>query len=305
MKTLLTILSLCFSLSLLAQETPVAITATATATQITWKWHTSIGATAYKFNTVNDYSTATNMGTDTVKVETGLTANTSYARYAWAYNTCGHSSSVAMTKSTMDDFVCGATITVVHTVGIVAPVTKTVTYGTVDSIPGELTKCWITSNLGSDHQANAKNDTTEASAGWYWQFNRMQGYKNDGVTRTPSTTWITDISEDLDWQAANDPCALELGSGWRLPTSTEWANVDASGNWTNWNGPWNSALKMHLAGCLYTWDDSLDFRGSFGFYWSSSKFDNLQGRYLEFFNSFCIVGTTQKKTGATVRCIRE
>ena len=31
----------------------------------------------------------------------------------------------------------------------VAPQDKTVTYGTVTGIPGEPTKCWITSNLGA------------------------------------------------------------------------------------------------------------------------------------------------------------
>ena len=78
-------------------------------------------------------------------------------------------------------------LTINHVEGVVAPVTKTTTYGTVTNIPGELTKCWITSNLGSDQQATAVNDATEASAGWYWQFNRKQGYKHDGSTRTPNT----------------------------------------------------------------------------------------------------------------------
>ena len=87
---------------------------------------------------------------------------------------------------------CGDPLTINHLVsGGVAPVDKTVTYGTVTNIPGETSKCWITSNLGADHQATAVNDATEASAGWYWQFNRKQGYKHDGTTRTPNTTWIT------------------------------------------------------------------------------------------------------------------
>ena len=134
---------------------------------------------------------------------------------------------------------CGDPLTINHvTTGGVAPVNKTVTYGTVTNIPGETSKCWITSNLGADHQATAVNDATEASAGWYWQFNRMQGYKHDGTTRTPNTTWINSINENFDWLAANDPCAIELGTGWRIPTNFEWINVDASGNWTYWNGPW-------------------------------------------------------------------
>ncbi len=36
------------------------------------------------------------------------------------------------------------------------------------------------------------------------------------------------IDENLDWQAANDPCTLELGNGWRLPTYTEWNQCGCS-----------------------------------------------------------------------------
>ena len=53
--------------------------------------------------------------------------------------------------------------------------------GTVTGIPGETTKCWITSNLGASQQATAVNASTQASSGWYWQFNRKQGYKYDGT----------------------------------------------------------------------------------------------------------------------------
>ena len=133
-------------------------------------------------------------------------------------------------------FNCGGPFTITHlAAGGVAPVNKVVTYGTITNIPGELSKCWITSNLGADHQATAVDDATEASAGWYWQFDHKQGYKHDGSTRTPNTGWICSIDETSDWIAGYDPCALELGTSWRLPTYTEWNNVDASGNWTNWN----------------------------------------------------------------------
>jgi hypothetical protein len=73
-------------------------------------------------------------------------------------------------------FSCGNLITVNHTVsGGVAPVDKSTSYGTVENIPGEPSKCWITNNLGSDQQASSVDDATESSAGWYWQFNRKQG----------------------------------------------------------------------------------------------------------------------------------
>jgi len=202
-------------------------------------------------------------------------------------------------------FSCGDIFTRNHIEGDVAPLTKTATYGTVTGIPGEPSKCWITSNLGADHQATAVNDATEASAGWYWQFNRMQGYKHDGSIRTPNTTWIILIDENSDWIAANDPCAIELGSGWRLPTSTEWINVDASGSWTDWNGPWNSDLKLHAAGHLSYTSGSLDLIGSYGTYYSSTQISNPTAYSLMFYSSACNMGYYYKATAFSVRCLRE
>lgn len=68
---------------------PIAGTHLLTGTQIVWNWNTVLGATGYKWSTINDYNSATNMGTDTSKAETGLTPGIIYTRYIWAYNTCG------------------------------------------------------------------------------------------------------------------------------------------------------------------------------------------------------------------------
>jgi hypothetical protein len=194
---------------------------------------------------------------------TSLAQNTLYYVWAYATNSVGTAYGNEVIFTTLSGgSTCGSPIIVNHMAGVVAPVTKTVTYGTVTNIPGETSKCWITSNLGASQQATAIDDATEASAGWYWQFIRKQGYKHDGTTRTPNSTWITPINEKLDWQVANDPCAIEFGSGWRIPTQTEWTNVDASGSWTNKNGPWNSALKLHAAGFLNT-TGVLEYRPEF------------------------------------------
>jgi hypothetical protein len=186
-----------------------------------------------------------------------------------------------------------------------APVTKTVMYGTVTNIPGEPAKCWITRNLGADRQATALADATELSAGWYWQFNRKQGYKHDGTTRTPASTWITSIDEDSDWQLANDPCAIELGAGWRIPTNTEWMNVDAGGNWTNANGPWGSVLKLHNAGNLRSDDGSLINRGVYGDYYSSTQSSSMNGWFLFFSANVCATYNNVKAYAFTIRCVRD
>jgi len=207
--------------------------------------------------------------------------------------------------TTDGQFLCGGSLSINHIAGNVAPVTKTVTYGTVTNIPGETSKCWFTSNLGADHQATAKDDATESSAGWYWQFNRMQGYKHDGSIRTPNTTWITSIDENSDWITANDPCTLELGSTWRLPTFTEWYNVDLAGNWMTWIGPWDSDLKLHAAGYLIYTNGSLNQRGGEGYYWSTSQYDNTEGIYLAFNFSLCEAFNGNKAWGFSARCLKE
>ncbi|MCD4736200.1 MAG: hypothetical protein K8R53_09170 [Bacteroidales bacterium] len=192
-----------------------------------------------------------------------------------------------------------------HTAGDVAPVTKTVTYGTVESDLTGSNKCWITQNLGSDQQASSATDATEASAGWYWQFNRKQGYKHDGTTRTPNTPWITSINENSDWQASNDPCTLLLGTGWQLPTYMEWYNTDANGGWNNTNDAYASVLKLHAAGYLSNSSGSLYLRGSYGHYWSSSHHSNTYGGALYFYSSYSDVYITIKAYGFSGRCLRD
>ena len=201
-------------------------------------------------------------------------------------------------------FTCGDDITVNHVAGDVAPVNKTVIYGTVDSVPGEPVICWMTTNLGADHQASSKDDASEASAGWYWQFNRKQGYKHDGETRTPDTQWISIINENSDWMPENDPCNLELGFGWRIPTQSEWVNVNDIGEWYDWNGPWESLLKLHSGGFLDQSDGSLQMRGMGGAFWS-----NLQGGYTtawyeRFNDTLCGYAGHYKARGYSIRCVK-
>ena len=288
-------------------SSPTAGTHIPSQNQVQWVWNAVTGATGYKWSATNDYTAASDMGTALVKTESDLTCNTSYTRFVWAYNTCGNSTPVTLTQMTSAcAFTCGSTITVNHIAGAVAPVTKTTTYGTVTNIPGEPTKCWITSNLGSDHQATAVNDATEASAGWYWQFNRKQGYKHDGTTRTPGSTWITSINENSAWLTANDPCNIELGTSWHLATYTEWYNVYNTGSWTTWTGSWNSGLKLHAAGYLSNGDGSLVNRGSGGYYWSSAFYDAINGKNLSFNSGFSSMSNiSSKANGFSVRCVRD
>jgi len=200
---------------------------------------------------------------------------------------------------------CPSSLTVTHTAAGVVPVTKTVTYGVVSTNLSGANKCWITQNLGADHQASSATDATEASAGWYWQFNRKQGYKHDGTTRTPNTTWITSINENSDWQSGNDPCRLLLGAGWRIPTKTEWENADATGGWDNYTETYASVLKLHAAGDLENLDGSLFARGFYGTYWSSTQYSSTEGWSLVLASGASNRSMGGKTYGLSVRCLRD
>ena len=198
-----------------------------------------------------------------------------------------------------------SSVTIGHsTSGGVAPVDKTVTYNLVPTrLFGGFT-CALTKNLGATSEAANPYDASEASAGWYWQFNRKQGYKHDGATRTPNSAWITTINESNDWLTANDPCKLELGTGWRIPTKTEWTNADGTGgNWANVTHSFGSVLKLHTAGVIYL--GNLYSRGTSGYIWSSTSYTNMMGWHLYFNSGTSYVEGEVKSEGYPLRCLKD
>ncbi len=199
-------------------------------------------------------------------------------------------------------YCCGGTLSINHTAGSVAPETKSVNYGTVASSLSGATKCWITQNLGADNQASSATDATDASAGWYWQFNRTQGRKPG-----PIPAWTTSsIVESLDWQAANDPCTIELGTGWRIPTYTEWLDVDANGSWNNRTDAYNSALKLHAGGYLdVPGNGPLLSRGDWGGFWSSTRYSDDFGRLMFIKSDYSQTTSNGKAFGYSLRCLRD
>ena len=256
-------------------------------------------------NCINFTTDGQGTGTFTSNIA-GLNASTTYYVRAYATNSEGTTyDDDDISFTTLTPWSCGATLSITHTAGAIAPVYKTVNYGTVQTNLTGSYKCWITQNLGSDRQATSATDATEASAGWYWQFNKKQGFKHDGSTRTPNTTWIPVISENSDWLSANDPCTLLLGSGWRLPSNTEWQTADNTGGWDNYNETFASVLKLHAAGYLGGSNVSLNNRGSWGFCWSSSQKDSDNGHDLYFTSGNSAIGGNSKAYCFTARCLRD
>jgi len=262
---------------------PIAGTNYPSSDQIVWNWTYPSGANGFRYSNDNDYATSEDAGGSTSYFQTGLTCgNVSHTLYVWAYNDCFVSDPLIMVQHTAacPTFTCGDNFTMTHIAGSTAPVTKTVTYGTVNF----QSRCWITQNLGADQQAASTYDPTESSGGWFWQFNRRQGYKHDGVTRTPSVAWPTN-SSSTHWTTANDPCGILLGTGWRIPTQVEYESALAT--WANnISAAYAGPLKMHASGDLDPSTGNLDNRGSSGFYWTATRQGGTTAIDVRLFDAF-------------------
>lgn len=251
-----------------------------------------------------------NRGTGGYYSVSQLYTNSSYV-YIMQFNVALARRSMQMTKAQgypirclkdNDPFVCGNTFVVNHLAsGGVAPVDKTVTYGTVRTSLTGISQCWITQNLGADHQALSATDNTEASAGWYFQYGRKQGFKHDGTTQTPNT-WNGANDAALIWVTSKDPCALELGVGWRIPTQSEMLNADFTGSWTNLTDTYNSVLKLHAAGYLYNL--VLYNSGTSGSFWTGTGTD-VNTAQLFGFGASAAVSNDYKYNGRTQRCLHQ
>ena len=200
-------------LTCLPPSASVAGIHTPSSTWIVWNWHPVATADGYKWNTTNNFSTAIDMIGDTSKIEAGLTCNTSYTRYVWAYNTCGISAPLILTQTTLGCNSCGQPIT--------------------DSRDGKIynttligSQCWLAQNMnigikipGNSSQTNngvfekycyANVDSNCDIYGGLYQWGEMVQYLN-GASNTTSWNPVPDGS-------VGGICP----SGWHLPTRNEW-----------------------------------------------------------------------------------
>jgi len=257
------------------------------------------------FGTINPPELFSSEQNDTTYNPGILLSNTQYFWKIIAHDIYGNNSEGPVWSfTTYQNWTCGYPLVIEHTAGDEAPVNKTVTYGTVETNLSGSNKCWITQNLGASNQATSVTDGTESSRGWYWQFNRKQGYKHDGTIVTPSWT-ITSIIENYDWLAINDPCSLLLGVGWRLPTYSEWSNVLNNGGWGGAYDAFASVLKLHIAGDIGSNNGALYDVGNYGYYWSGNQSNTVNGGTMSIHAYYNSMGAFFKADGFSVRCLKD
>jgi uncharacterized protein (TIGR02145 family) len=303
-------------LSCLAPNNPISGTHIPILTQITWNWNPVSGATGYKWNTANDYSTATDMGNSISFPETGLSCGTSYTRYIWAYNPCGHSAGTSLSQATLTCLTCGQPFTDAR---------DGKTYNTL--LIGS--QCWMKDNLnvgtkidGASEQTNDSiiekycynNDESNCDIyGGLYQWGELVQYLN-GTSNTTSwnpvpTGIVTGICPD----------------GWHLPSDAEWTVLtDGLGGQSIAGGPMKEAGLAHWAAPNTGGTNSSGFTGlpggerlgyifggfyyitTGGYFWSCSENSVIDAWARSLYNDLGMAyrNTPSKLYGFSVRCIK-
>jgi uncharacterized protein (TIGR02145 family) len=257
--------------SLVPPPSPVSGTHSASETEIVWSWNSVPEATGYRWNTVNNYGSAMDLGNTLSRTESGLSCNTSYTRYVWAYSACGTSGSVILTQSTNPcGWACGQPITDARD----GKIYNTVQVGT---------QCWIKENMnigtmvtGGSGQANNSTiekycyDNNEDSCtvyGGLYQWNEaMQYYTVQGSQGVcPAGFHIPSVSE---WDVLRDYLGGQSIAGgsmketgtryWAAPNTgaTNSSSFSDRGAGTFRQSPYNYFYLLREAGIFWTSTES-------------------------------------------------
>jgi len=255
--------------------------------------------------TIADITVSSGSGIGTfVSNMTGLSPTTTYYVRAFATNAkgTGYGNEITFT-TTVQLFQCGtSTIGVAHlSTDTYSPIDVTLTYGTV-SYAG---KCWTDRNLGASQLPVSIGDATQGTFGWYWRFNRKQGYQNTGGSNNTPTWDGSAINENSNWIQANDPCFFFLGSEWRIPTISDWNAAIAAGANTDANA-YTSPLKIHHSGRIN--NGTIDQRGGTtccsGDVWSSNQVNNTVAT-MYYTPNLPGLSDPGKTRGNSLRCVRD
>lgn len=206
-------------------------------------------------------------------------------------------------------FICGEDLYVDHVVGTVSPESVTIAYKTVSSNITGSTKCWITQNLGAASQASSVSENSTTSRGWFWTFNVIQGHMVNATNVITPSAIDQNYGVNSAWIIANDPCTSLLGTGWRIPTNTEWTNADSNSGWTTAETAYSSILKIHMAGYLSVslsgTGNTFTAGGSAGRYYSSTQVNNNNAYYLGTTSTTSAVANYYKYYAYTLRCLKD
>lgn len=274
---------------------PTANINTTDQPEIIWNWNAVSGADGYKYNTINDYNSATDNGTSTTYLQTGLNCNTQYNLYVWAYNSCAPSDATILTDVTDDCFNCGDNF---------LDIRDGITYQTVQIG----TQCWMKENLNYDDNSGNSwcYDNNSSNCSIYGRLYIWSALMNGSSGSISNPSGVQGL------------CPV----GWHIPSDAEWTEL------TNYLGGESIAGgKLKGTGTIY-WNspntgatNSSNFSARAGGYKDISNFYNINldsfwwsttedgsdvwVRNLLYNNNAVLHYSTLKVYGGYVRCIKD
>ena len=197
----------------------------------------------------------------------------------------------------------------------------------IDTVMSATGRIWMDRNLGASRVAEGKGDTL--AYGGYYQWGRFgDGHqcRNSDTTTILATTPIPNEGNAWDgkfiiegrrgrswlenqigtlWEgvdAVNNPCP----EGFRLPTETEWENEVLTWSPPNFDGAFNSPLKLPMPGRRSSINGQIVFPGIDAGYWVSSINGETTG-YMYIFSGNALIDPdpNAKPWGRSVRCIKD
>jgi len=297
---------------------PTAGTHVPSVTQIIWNWSTVTGATGYKWNTTIDYGTATDMGTATTKTETGLTCNTTYIRYAWAYGACGNSTPVTLTQTTS---VCGLSCPGTPTVDYGGKTYNTVLIGS---------QCWLKENLNIGTRINGILEQTNNAViekycyddlesncdvyGGLYQWNEWMNYTTSSAANPSGRQGICPTGWHVPSEA--EYCQMETFLDATVNCIGGWVGTDVGGkmkeigtsHWLSPNtGASNSSGFTGLPGGYRVNSGGYTIIDNSGLTWSAteSSASSAWGLHLIYNSAQAGQGIYLKATGYSGRCVKD
>ncbi|MDR0874359.1 MAG: fibrobacter succinogenes major paralogous domain-containing protein [Prevotellaceae bacterium] len=166
---------------------------------------------------------------------------------------------------------------------------------------------WATRNIDEPGTFAA----TPESAGKFYQWNRKKAWAAEGKT---VKKWDNTYPEGTEWTAANDPSP----AGWRVPTTEEQRTLldteKVTNEWTTQNGvsgrlftdkTTGNSLFLPAAGRRYANGGTLNYAGSYGYYWSSTQYVSNYAYFLSFYSGYADWGGNYRRSGLSVRAVAE
>ncbi len=296
-----------------APLTPTSGTHSPLENLIIWNWIAVTNATGYKWSSVNNFANATEMGTATSWSEIGLTCNTPYTRYVWAYNACGNSTPVVLYENTL---VCGI-------VGLPCPEMPTVIYGNQVYNTVQIgTQCWFKENLNIRTRIDGMQEQTD---NWLIEKYCYEDLESNCDIYGGLYQW----NEAMQYEFAEGSQGL-CPNGWHIPTDAQWTalstflggdslaggKMKSTGNLWDGTGMWeypnygatNESGFTGVPGGARSGFGNFFFYGWYGWWWSSSEDFNNWGsftRELRYNESYVTISSWEKNNGMSVRCLKD